>query len=86
MNNTVKPRIKEVIKNNFPDVANKFEDDNAFFSTELKQVGITSLDFIKMVVILEQEFDIDLSTVDLSMNNQIFFSFQTLSDYIASLS
>lgn len=69
-------KLEEIIKS----VANY---DNSFNSyTELADIGINSMKFIKIVIAIEEEFGIEFD--DEYLNNELFKTVESLTNFVAS--
>lgn len=76
---TIRERVIEILSkfSEHPNLVEYFESNDS-----LSEVGLDSLSFIKIVITIEQEFDIDFDDVALEFSQ--FTSLSKLCEYIES--
>lgn len=59
-----------------------FPEDSRDLSTELTELGFNSMNFVKLGVIIEEEFGLMLSVAELDFNNNVFSTVKSLVDFL----
>ncbi|WP_432409045.1 acyl carrier protein [Wukongibacter sp. M2B1] len=60
----------------------EFQEEDWDLDTELTEIGFNSMNFVKLGVMLEDEFGIKLSVAELDFANSVFSTVQSLVSFI----
>lgn len=69
----IEMRLIKILKEN---IANSSLDDEKLLNSDMQGLGVNSLNFIKIIVAIEQEFDIEID--DSQLNYQLFGSIKDI--------
>lgn len=76
MEKDIELKVGEIIKNNIV-----YEGDvKQLYKEDFRKLGINSINFIKIVIALESEFDIEFD--DEMLDNTMFYSFENIVSYV----
>lgn len=82
--NDIQERVKQIIITNMEQEGISINVDQLEANNKLEELGINSLIFIKILVNIESEYEIQFSDEDLDIHNEKFSTFANFIDFIVS--